>query len=86
LSLIEYVPLPQKNSREYGTGSQAETDIEIPDLGPTELNEVGRHMQALWTTAVVHIEGDTYLVADHDGNLVVSFLFFIYKKKSGHLD
>lgn len=37
----------------------------------SKLTEVGRHMQSLWTTAVVHIEEDSYLVADHDGNLVV---------------
>ncbi|KAG9244380.1 mono-functional DNA-alkylating methyl methanesulfonate N-term-domain-containing protein [Calycina marina] len=38
---------------------------------PDELEEVARHMQALWSTAVVHIEGDTYLESDHHGNLVV---------------
>jgi len=38
---------------------------------PDTLEEVARHMQALWSTAVLHIEGDSYLESDHHGNLVV---------------
>jgi DNA damage-binding protein 1 len=38
---------------------------------PDKLEEVARHMQAFWTTSVVHIEGDSYLVSDHYGNLMV---------------
>ncbi|KAH8602074.1 mono-functional DNA-alkylating methyl methanesulfonate N-term-domain-containing protein [Bisporella sp. PMI_857] len=38
---------------------------------PDKLEEVARHMQALWSTAVVNIEPDTYLESDHHGNLVV---------------
>ena len=44
---------------------------------PDTLEEVARHMQALWSTAVVHIEGDSYLESDHDGNLVVRTLRLI---------
>lgn len=36
-----------------------------------ELVEVARHFQMSWTTAVSHIEGDTYLESDGDGNLTV---------------
>lgn len=45
----------------------------IPGINglPDKLEEVARHMQALWATAVVHIEGDSYLESDHHGNLVV---------------
>jgi len=38
---------------------------------PDRLEEVARHMQSGWTTAVVHIEDDSYLSSDHDGNLLV---------------
>jgi len=71
LTLIEYIPLPPKEPVNPPAPFQTTRDIEIPELGPTELNEVGRHMQSLWTTAVTHIEGDSYLVGDHRGNLVV---------------
>jgi len=36
-----------------------------------ELVEVARHFQAGYSTAVSHVEGDTYLVSDAEGNLVV---------------
>jgi len=36
-----------------------------------ELVEVARHLQSVWATAVGHIEGDTWLEADADGNLIV---------------
>lgn len=36
-----------------------------------ELVEVARHFQMSWATAVSHIEGDTYLESDGDGNLIV---------------
>jgi hypothetical protein len=36
-----------------------------------ELVEVARHFQASFATAVSHIEGDTYLESDSDGNLIV---------------
>jgi DNA damage-binding protein 1 len=38
---------------------------------PGEMVEVSRHYEAHQTTAVCHIEGDTYLEADADGNLLV---------------
>jgi DNA damage-binding protein 1 len=38
---------------------------------PDRLDEVARHMLSCWTTAVVHIEGDSYLESDHLGNLLV---------------
>jgi DNA damage-binding protein 1 len=38
---------------------------------PDTLQELARHMQSLWTTAVVHIEAESYLMGDHLGNLVV---------------
>lgn len=36
-----------------------------------ELIEVARHFQFSWATAVSHVEGDTYLESDADGNLTV---------------
>ncbi len=36
-----------------------------------DLVEVARHFQMSWATAVSHIEGDTYLESDGDGNLTV---------------
>lgn len=38
---------------------------------PDKLDEVARHMDAIWTTSVVHIEGQSYLETDHYGNLLV---------------
>ena len=38
---------------------------------PDKLNEVARHMEAIWTTSVVHIEEQSYLESDHYGNLLV---------------
>lgn len=38
---------------------------------PPELIEVARHFQSYRTTAVSHIEGDSYLEADDEGNLTV---------------
>jgi DNA damage-binding protein 1 len=32
---------------------------------------VARHFQSSWATAVSHVEGDTYLESDADGNLTV---------------
>ena len=46
---------------------------------PDTLEEVARHMQALWATAVVHIEGESYLESDHHGNLVVRISSLIAK-------
>jgi DNA damage-binding protein 1 len=36
-----------------------------------ELVEVARHHQACWATGVTHIEGDSYLESDQEGNLIV---------------
>ncbi|KAI9736439.1 MAG: hypothetical protein M1818_006173 [Claussenomyces sp. TS43310] len=36
-----------------------------------ELVEVARHFQSCWGTAVSHVEGDTFLESDADGNLIV---------------
>ncbi|RDW69341.1 hypothetical protein BP6252_08361 [Coleophoma cylindrospora] len=38
---------------------------------PDKLNEIARHDQQSWSTAVVQIEEGSYLQADHDGNLTV---------------
>lgn len=38
---------------------------------PDRLDEVARHMLSCWTTAVVHIDGNSYLESDHHGNLLV---------------
>ena len=38
---------------------------------PDTLHEVARHMDAIWTTSVVHIEEQSYLESDHYGNLLV---------------
>lgn len=36
-----------------------------------KLVEVARHFESCWSTAVAHIEGDNFLQADADGNIVV---------------
>ena len=36
-----------------------------------ELVEVARHHQSCWSTGVTHIEGDSYLESDAEGNLLV---------------
>lgn len=36
-----------------------------------QLKEVARHIQAGFSTAVAHVEGDSYLMSDADGNLTV---------------
>jgi DNA damage-binding protein 1 len=38
---------------------------------PDKLTEVARHMDAIWTTCVVHVEGYSYLASDHYGNLLI---------------
>lgn len=38
---------------------------------PATLVETARHYQSAWVTAVSHVEGDSWLTADADGNLVV---------------
>lgn len=38
---------------------------------PAELTEVARHHQSSFTTAIAHIEGDSYVTADADGNLMI---------------
>ena len=38
---------------------------------PDKLVEVCRHHQSCWSTAVTHIEGDSYLESDAEGNLLV---------------
>ncbi|KAK0620184.1 CPSF A subunit region-domain-containing protein [Immersiella caudata] len=38
---------------------------------PPKLVEVARHFQSAWGTAVAHIEGESWLEADQDGNLMV---------------
>ena len=35
------------------------------------LTRVARHMLSCWTTAISHIEGNSYLESDHLGNLIV---------------
>lgn len=36
---------------------------------PDALTEIARDYQKFWTTAVCHVDGDTWLECDHDGNL-----------------
>lgn len=36
-----------------------------------KLTEIARHHQASWSTAVVHLEDESYLQSDADGNLIV---------------
>jgi DNA damage-binding protein 1 len=38
---------------------------------PDKLVEVARHHQSCWSTAVSHVEGDSYLESDAEGNLLV---------------
>ena len=38
---------------------------------PDKLVEVARHHQSCWSTAVAHVEGDSYLESDAEGNLLV---------------
>ncbi|KAG0652707.1 UV-damaged DNA-binding 1 [Hyphodiscus hymeniophilus] len=38
---------------------------------PDKLVEVARHHQSCWSTAVTHIEGNSYLESDAEGNLIV---------------
>ncbi|KAI9649680.1 hypothetical protein NHQ30_002261 [Ciborinia camelliae] len=38
---------------------------------PDKLEEVGRHAQQVFATSVAEVDTDTYLEADHDGNLIV---------------
>lgn len=38
---------------------------------PDRLVEVARHHQSCWSTAVTHIEGNSYLESDAEGNLLV---------------
>ncbi|KAI9763145.1 MAG: hypothetical protein M1835_007918 [Candelina submexicana] len=38
---------------------------------PDTLNEVARHFQTTWATAVAHIDENTYLESDAEGNLMV---------------
>jgi len=35
------------------------------------LTEIGRHSQAIWSTAMISIGDSSYLESDHDGNLIV---------------
>ncbi|KAI8949035.1 mono-functional DNA-alkylating methyl methanesulfonate N-term-domain-containing protein [Xylaria longipes] len=41
------------------------------DGQPAKLTEVSRHYQSFWATALCHIEGDAWLEADTQGNLMV---------------
>lgn len=41
------------------------------DGKPPTLMEVSRHYQSAWTTAICHIEGNSWLVADAQGNVFV---------------
>ncbi len=38
---------------------------------PDTLDEVARHFQTTWATAVAHIDENTYLESDAEGNLMV---------------
>ncbi|KAI1819042.1 mono-functional DNA-alkylating methyl methanesulfonate N-term-domain-containing protein [Xylaria intraflava] len=41
------------------------------DEAPPKLTEVARHYQSLWATALCHVDGDTWLESDAQGNLMV---------------
>ncbi|GAW27172.1 putative DNA damage-binding protein 1 [Rosellinia necatrix] len=41
------------------------------DGQPAKLTEVSRHYQSFWATAVCHVDGDTWLESDTQGNLMV---------------
>jgi DNA damage-binding protein 1 len=41
------------------------------DGRPPKLTEVARHYQSIWATALCHVEGDTWLESDTQGNLLV---------------
>ncbi|KAJ2974475.1 hypothetical protein NUW58_g8646 [Xylaria curta] len=41
------------------------------DGQPPKLNEVARHYQSFWATALCHVEGDMWLESDTQGNLIV---------------
>jgi DNA damage-binding protein 1 len=55
LALVEFVP---------GSTSEAGTS-------PPKLVERARHPASVWATAVAHVEGDSWLEADAQGNLLV---------------
>lgn len=38
---------------------------------PDTLDEVARHFQTVWGTAVAHVDEDTFLESDAEGNLMV---------------
>ncbi|TVY78325.1 DNA damage-binding protein [Lachnellula suecica] len=38
---------------------------------PAKLTEIARHHQASWSTALVHLEENSYLQSDADGNLMI---------------
>lgn len=41
------------------------------DGQPPKLTEVARHYQSFWATALCHVDGDTWLESDAQGNLMV---------------
>ncbi|KAK8106027.1 CPSF A subunit region [Apiospora kogelbergensis] len=41
------------------------------DDEPAKLEELGRHYQASWATSICHIEGESWLESDAQGNLMV---------------
>ncbi|EJT78336.1 hypothetical protein GGTG_03437 [Gaeumannomyces tritici R3-111a-1] len=61
MSLVEFVP----PTTVAGDGKAGETKK------PAQLIEVCRHYQSSWSTAVAHFEGESWLEADADGNVMV---------------
>ncbi|KAH9888135.1 mono-functional DNA-alkylating methyl methanesulfonate N-term-domain-containing protein [Xylariomycetidae sp. FL2044] len=45
--------------------------IPATDGQPAKLSEIARHYQSMWATAISHIDGQSWLEADAQGNLVV---------------
>ncbi|KAI1310424.1 mono-functional DNA-alkylating methyl methanesulfonate N-term-domain-containing protein [Xylaria venustula] len=41
------------------------------DGQPAKLTEISRHYQSFWTTALCHVDGESWLASDTQGNLIV---------------
>lgn len=65
VSLVEYVS-PSGGAVDENRSSKA-----AAASGAPKLVERARHFQAVWATAVSHVEGDSWLEADAQGNLLV---------------
>ncbi|EHA52810.1 hypothetical protein MGG_16867 [Pyricularia oryzae 70-15] len=71
ITLLEYIPGVGKSAKTGGKDKATRSDKEVEGSKQAKLVEVCRDYQAMWSTAVSHLEGDSWIVADGDGNLVV---------------